>query len=49
MVLLFSDGVTGAQHFGVGLAADNQFLFAGNTNNNSISVMRIMPIARLAL
>ena len=37
----FSDGATGAQHFGVGLAADNHFLFAGNTNNNSISVMRI--------
>ncbi|HSZ01819.1 MAG TPA: beta-propeller fold lactonase family protein [Terriglobales bacterium] len=39
----FSDGVTGAQRFGVGLTAGNHFLFAGNTNNNSISVMRINP------
>jgi 6-phosphogluconolactonase (cycloisomerase 2 family) len=39
----FSDGVNGAQHFGIGLAAGNHFLFAGNTNNNSISVLRINP------
>lgn len=37
----FSDGVTSAQHLGVGLAAGGSFLFAGNTNNNSISVLRI--------
>jgi 6-phosphogluconolactonase (cycloisomerase 2 family) len=37
----FPDGVSGAQHFGIGLTAGNHFLFAGNTNNNSISVMRI--------
>lgn len=40
----FSDGVTGAQQFGVGLAVgSNRLLFAGNTNNNSISVLRISP------
>jgi 6-phosphogluconolactonase (cycloisomerase 2 family) len=39
----FSDGVTGAQHQGVGLAAGGSLLFAGNTNNNSISVLRIRP------
>jgi len=39
----FSDGVTSAQHFGVGLAAGGSLLFAGNTNNNSISVLRISP------
>jgi 6-phosphogluconolactonase (cycloisomerase 2 family) len=37
----FPDGVTGAQSNGIGLAASNHFLFAGNTNNNSISVLRI--------
>jgi Lactonase, 7-bladed beta-propeller len=38
----FSDGVSGAQQFGIGLAAgNNRLLFAGNTNNNSISIMRI--------
>jgi 6-phosphogluconolactonase (cycloisomerase 2 family) len=37
----FSDGVSGAQPNGIGLAASNHFLFAGNTNNNSISVLRI--------
>lgn len=37
----FSDGVSGAQHLGVGLAAGGSLLFAGNTNNNSISVLRI--------
>lgn len=37
----FSDGVTGAQHLGVGLAAGSSLLFAGNTNNNSVSVLRI--------
>jgi len=39
----FSDGVTGAQHLGVGLAAGRALLFAGNTNNNSLSVLRISP------
>src|SRR2546430_1767794 len=38
----FADGVTGAQQFGVGLAVGrNHLLFAGNTNNNSISILRI--------
>ncbi len=38
----FSDGVTGAQQFGVGLAVGgNRVLLAGNTNNNSISILRI--------
>jgi len=37
----FPDGTTGAQRFGVGLAEGGHFLFAGNTNNNSISVLRI--------
>jgi DNA-binding beta-propeller fold protein YncE len=45
----FADGVTGAQRFGVGLTAGNHFLFAGNTNNNSISVMRISPNCSLKL
>jgi 6-phosphogluconolactonase (cycloisomerase 2 family) len=40
----FADGVTGAQQFGVGLAVgNNHLLFAGNTNNNSISILRINP------
>jgi 6-phosphogluconolactonase len=37
----FSDGVTGAQPNGVGLAAGGHFLFAGNTNNNSVSVLKV--------
>lgn len=37
----FKDGATGAQNFGVGLAAGGHFLFAGNTHNNSVSVLRI--------
>jgi 6-phosphogluconolactonase (cycloisomerase 2 family) len=37
----FSDGVSGAQRLGVGLAAGGSLLFAGNTNKNSISVLRI--------
>ncbi|HXM21541.1 MAG TPA: beta-propeller fold lactonase family protein [Terriglobales bacterium] len=37
----FPDGGSGAQHSGVGLAAGGSLLFAGNTNNNSISVLRI--------
>lgn len=37
----FSDGVGGAQHLGIGLATAGSLLFAGNTNNNSISVLRI--------
>jgi 6-phosphogluconolactonase len=39
----FSDGTTGAQPSGVGLAEGGHLLFAGNTNNNSISVLRINP------
>ena len=45
----FPDGVSGAQHFGIGLTAGNHFLFAGNTNNNSISVLRISPNCSLKL
>jgi len=45
----FSDGVSGAQHFGVGLAAGGSLLFAGNTNNNSISVLRINSFCSLKL
>jgi 6-phosphogluconolactonase (cycloisomerase 2 family) len=45
----FSDGVTGGQHFGVGLAAGGSLLFAGNTNNNSISVLRISSTCSLKL
>ncbi len=38
----FSDGITGAQQFGIGLATGKgRLLFAGNTNNNSISVLKI--------
>jgi 6-phosphogluconolactonase (cycloisomerase 2 family) len=38
----FSDGLSGAQQYGVGLAVgNNHLLFAGNTNYNSISVLRI--------
>ncbi|MGA8492145.1 MAG: beta-propeller fold lactonase family protein [Terriglobales bacterium] len=37
----FSDGVSGAQQFGVGLASGNRILFAGNTNDNSVSVLKI--------
>jgi hypothetical protein len=37
----FSDGVTGAQQFGIGLASGSHTLFAGNTNDNSISVFKI--------
>jgi hypothetical protein len=43
----FSDGVSGAQHLGVGLAAGGSLLFAGNTINNSISVLRISPSCSL--
>ena len=37
----FSDGANGAQHLGIGLASAGSLLFAGNTNNNSISVLKI--------
>jgi len=38
----YSDGVSGAQQFGIGLAtAKGRLLFAGNTNNNSISILRM--------
>jgi hypothetical protein len=43
----FSDGVTAAQRFGMGLAAAGSLLFAGNTNNNSISALRIAPSCAL--
>jgi hypothetical protein len=45
----FSDGVTGAQQRGIGLTTGKRFLFAGNTNNNSISVMRINSNCSLKL
>jgi hypothetical protein len=37
----FSDGVSGAQNLGVGLAAGGSLLFAGNTRDHSISALRI--------
>ena len=38
----YNDGVAGAQQFGIGLAVGkSRLLFAGNTNNNSVSIMRI--------
>lgn len=37
----FSDGANGAQQLGIGLASAGSLLFAGNTNNNSISVLKI--------
>ena len=37
----FSDGVSGTQRLGVGLAVGGALLFAGNTSNNTISVLRI--------
>jgi 6-phosphogluconolactonase len=43
----FSDGVTGAQPNGVGLAAGGHFLFAGNTNNNSVSVLKMTSACSL--
>lgn len=45
----FKDGATGAQSFGVGLAAGGHFLFAGNTHNNSVSVLRISSNCGLTL
>jgi 6-phosphogluconolactonase (cycloisomerase 2 family) len=46
----FSDGMTAAQQFGVGLAVgNNRLLFAGNTSNNSISVLRISSSCSLKL
>jgi 6-phosphogluconolactonase (cycloisomerase 2 family) len=45
----FPDGVSGAQPQGVGLAAGGHFLFAGNTNNNSISVMKVSSDCSLKL
>ena len=45
----FSDGVSGAQPLGVGLAARESLLFAGNTHNNSISVLRIFNGCSLKL
>jgi 6-phosphogluconolactonase (cycloisomerase 2 family) len=37
----FSYGLTGAQEFGIGLASRGGLLFAGNTSDNSISVLKI--------
>jgi len=45
----FSDGVNGAQRLGMGLAAGGSVLFAGNTVNNSISVLRISSRCSLKL
>jgi 6-phosphogluconolactonase (cycloisomerase 2 family) len=45
----FSDGVSGAQQFGIGLTSGNRVLFAGNTNNNSISVLRVNSNCSLKL
>jgi len=45
----FSDGESSDQHFGVGLAAGGSLLFAGNTVNNSISVLRIDSECSLTL
>jgi 6-phosphogluconolactonase (cycloisomerase 2 family) len=45
----FSDGESSDQRFGVGLAAGGSLLFAGNTDNNSISVLRISSQCSLTL
>jgi 6-phosphogluconolactonase (cycloisomerase 2 family) len=45
----FKDGATGGQRFGVGLAAGGHLLFAGNTNTNSVSVLRINSNCSLTL
>jgi 6-phosphogluconolactonase (cycloisomerase 2 family) len=45
----FKDGASGAQPFGVGLAAGGHLLFAGNTNTNSVSVLRINSGCSLTL
>jgi 6-phosphogluconolactonase (cycloisomerase 2 family) len=45
----FSDGESSDQRFGVGLAAGGSLLFAGNTDNNSISVLRINSKCSLKL
>jgi 6-phosphogluconolactonase (cycloisomerase 2 family) len=45
----FSDGVSGAQQYGIGLAAGGSLLFAGNTANNSISVLRLSTTCSLKL
>jgi 6-phosphogluconolactonase (cycloisomerase 2 family) len=44
----FASGVTGVQQFGVGLAVgDNKLLFAGNTQFNSISELKISSTCEL--
>jgi 6-phosphogluconolactonase (cycloisomerase 2 family) len=43
----FKEGATGKQQNGVGLAVGGHFLFAGNTNSNNISVLRIGPSCSL--
>jgi 6-phosphogluconolactonase (cycloisomerase 2 family) len=45
----FSDGASGAQRLGIGLATGGSLLFAGNTNNNSISVLRISTTCSLTV
>ncbi len=45
----FKDGASGKQQFGIGLTAGGGLLFAGNTNNNSISVLRISAGCSLKL
>jgi 6-phosphogluconolactonase len=45
----FKDGASGAQRFGVGLTAGGHLLFAGNTNNNSVSVLRVNSNCSLTL
>jgi len=45
----FSYGVSGAQEGGIGLAAGNgELLFAGNTTDNSIALLKISPNCALA-
>jgi Lactonase, 7-bladed beta-propeller len=44
----FVDGVTGGQSLGIGLAVGGKrLLFAGNTNTNSISVLKISSVCSL--
>jgi 6-phosphogluconolactonase (cycloisomerase 2 family) len=45
----FKDGASGKQQFGVGLAAGGGLLFAGNTANSSVSVLRISAGCSLKL
>lgn len=45
----FADGVTGAQNYGIGLAADSRFLFAGSTNSDRISIFEFNSFCSLKL